>query len=136
MLDFVADFIPLVTDEMAVLVGHSYGARLAQGLIQRDPDRYSAALLLSPGALGSAGERDAPVVLVEDPAFLTALAAERPFLDLFVVRTLPVLDIVRQQSLPGVLGADYEFLAPIEQGFDFSYLNEPVKPFWGTGSDL
>ena len=130
MLDFVAEFIESGTDEMPLLVGHSYGARLVQGLLQRDPHRYSAALLLSPGRM-KPGERTAPVVVAEDPTFLAALEAERPFLELFVVRTLPVLDIVRRQSLPGVLCADYDFLAQIEQGLDFSYLNEPFKPFGG-----
>ena len=100
MLDFVAEFIELMTDDAPLLVGHSYGAQLAQGLLQRRPHRYTGALLLSPGRTNAAEEQAASVVLSEDPAFLAALEMERPFLDLFVVRTLPVLDLVRKQALP------------------------------------
>ncbi len=130
MLDFVAEFIARVAEERPLLVGHSYGAQLVQGLLQRDPDGYSAALLLSPGRTGAA-EECAPFVLAEDPGFLAAIEEERPFLDLFVVRTLPVLEMVRRQSLLGVSQADYPFLALIEQGLGFSYLQESPKPFGG-----
>jgi pimeloyl-ACP methyl ester carboxylesterase len=132
VLDLVAELIELTTDgEAPLLVGHSYGARLVRGLLQRSPDRYAAALLLSPGETETAAEPVAPVVLREDHAFVAALEEERPFLELFVVRTLPVLDIVRRQALPGVLSADYDFLGRIEQGPDFSYLHERATPFAG-----
>jgi hypothetical protein len=65
-----------------------------------------------------------PVVLVEEPGFVGTLEAERPFLDLFVVRTTPVLEMVRAQAMPGVLSADYEFLSQIDAGPRFSYLSE------------
>jgi pimeloyl-ACP methyl ester carboxylesterase len=131
MLDVVTEFVELVVDEAPLLVGHSYGAQLVRGLLQHHPDRYQGALLLSPGGPAEPEEQVAPVVLSEDPAFLSALQAERPFLGLFVVRTLPVLDIVREQALPGVLGADHEFLSRIEQGPDFAYLDEPATRFEG-----
>jgi|tagenome__1003787_1003787.scaffolds.fasta_scaffold20928791_1 pimeloyl-ACP methyl ester carboxylesterase len=131
MLDFVAEFTELMTDEAPLLVGHSYGAQLVQGLLQRCPHRCTGALLLSPGWTEAAEGEVAPVVFGEDPAFLNALDVERSFLDLFVVRTLPVLDIVRSQSVPGFLGADYEFLARIEQGPEFTYREEAPKPFEG-----
>lgn len=130
MLDFVAEFTELMTDEAPLLVGHSYGAQLVLGLLQRCPHRYTGALLLSPG--GPAAEEElAPTVFGEDPAFLDALDAERPLLKFFVVRTLPVLEIVRSQALPGVACADYEFLARIDQGPDFTYLEETARPFEG-----
>src|SRR3954452_20933506 len=131
MLDFVAELTELMTDEGPLLVGHSYGAQLVQGLLQRCPHRCTGALLLSPGWTEAAEGEVAPVVFGEDPAFLNALDVERSFLDLFVVRTLPVLDIVRSQSVPGFLGADYEFLARIERGPEFTYREEAPKPFEG-----
>lgn len=128
MLDFVAEFVEFVVDQPALLVGHSYGAALVRGLLHRNPHLFAGALLLSPGGTRNAGSA-APVVLHEDPAFLAALDAEKPFLDLFVVRTLPVLGTVRAQALPGVLSADYEFLAGIDPGTNFTYLAEAAMPF-------
>jgi pimeloyl-ACP methyl ester carboxylesterase len=52
MLDFVAEFVAIVAGERSVLVGHSYGAQLVRGLLQRDSQQYAAALLLSPGGMG------------------------------------------------------------------------------------
>ena len=131
MLDFAAEFIGAVADEPVVLAGHSYGAQLVEGLLQSDPHRYAAALLLSMGARGQPMERPDPVVLVEEPGFIDALAEERPFLDIFVVRTKAVLDIVRAQSMPGVLTADYGYLSKVDAGPGFSYLSELRKPFPG-----
>jgi pimeloyl-ACP methyl ester carboxylesterase len=131
MLDFVAELVMVLASGPSVLAGHSYGAQLAAGLLQRDGERYAAALLLSPGAMSDAKERADPVVLVEEPEFRDALSEERPFLDLFVVRTTAVLDIVRAQAMPGVRAADYPFLARIESGPAFSYLAGVVEPFAG-----
>jgi pimeloyl-ACP methyl ester carboxylesterase len=131
MLDFVDEFIGTVAGEGCALVGHSYGAQLVRGLLQRDTREYAAAMLLSPGGMQVSEESTDAVVLVDEPGFVEALTAERPFLDLFVVRTRPVLQVVRAQSMPGVLAADYEFLARVNAGPRFSYLAEVPKPFAG-----
>ena len=131
VLDLVTEFVAIVAGERSVLAGHSYGAQLGRGLLHRDSQQYAAALLLSPGGMSDSSERVGPVVLVEEPGFVDALAAERPFLDLFVVRTTPVLDIVRAQAMPGVLTANYEFLSRIDAGPRFSYLSEVPEPFAG-----
>ena len=131
VLDFVAEFIRTVAGGRCALVGHSYGAQLVRGLLQRDGGAYLAALLLSPGGMQVSEVPMDPVVLVEEPGFVDALVAERPFLDLIVVRTTPVLEIIRAQAMPGVIAADYDFLARIGAGPRFSYLTEVPQAFDG-----
>ena len=92
---------------------------------------YLAALLLSPGSMQVSEEPMLPVVLVEEPGFVDSLVAERPYLDMIVVRTTPVLQIIRAQAMPGVIAADYDFLSRIGAGPRFSYLAQVPQPFDG-----
>ena len=69
MLDVVSEFIDSVApDQPLVIAGHSYGARLARGLMQRHGGRVVAAFLLSPGVPSEgADEAEPPTVFAEDP---------------------------------------------------------------------
>ncbi|HET9870970.1 MAG TPA: alpha/beta hydrolase [Propionibacteriaceae bacterium] len=131
MLKLIAEFIEPVAGERAALVGHSYGAQLVRGA---PAARHwpicgcAAAVAWGDGRVAAAAR---PVVLAEEPGFVAALRMEKPFLDLFVVRTMPVLDIVRAQAMPGVLAAGYNFLSRIDAGPSFSYLSEVPRPFPG-----
>ncbi len=131
MLELVAEFIRTVAGGRCVFAGHSYGAQLVRGLLQRDGSAYLAALLLSPGSMQVSEEPMLPVVLVEEPGFVDSLVAERPYLDMIVVRTTPVLQIIRAQAMPGVIAADYDFLSRIGAGPRFSYLAQVPQPFDG-----
>ena len=134
MLDVVSDFIDAVApDQPIVIAGHSYGARLARGLMQRHGDRIVAAFLLSPGAASERREEAGPpTVFAEDPEFDAELTeTERGVVDLIRVRTLAVLNVLRRQAIPGLEAADHGFLARIAAGPDFSYLAEPDRRFSG-----
>jgi pimeloyl-ACP methyl ester carboxylesterase len=134
MLDVVSDFLDAVApDQPVVIAGHSYGARLARGLMQRHGDRVAAAFLLSPGVPSDAREgAGPPTVFAEDPRFDAALTeTERDVVDLIRVRTLEVLDVLRTQAIPGLEAADHGFLARIAAGPDFSYLSAPDRRFPG-----
>jgi pimeloyl-ACP methyl ester carboxylesterase len=134
MLETVSGFIDVVVgDQRIVLVGHSYGAELARGLMAGDNHRIGAALLLSPGGSEDAPEEAGPpTVFVESRQFQDALTeTERNFAGLFRVRSMEVLNIVRAQAMPGVHAADYDFLARVAAGPDFSYLSQPDRLFSG-----
>jgi pimeloyl-ACP methyl ester carboxylesterase len=134
MLDVVSDFVEAVTpDQPIVLAGHSYGARLARGLIQRHGDHIAAAFLLSPGIPSAAPEEAGPPeVFAEDPQFDSELTeTERSVVGLIRVRTLAVLDVLRTQAIPGLAAADHAFLARIAAGPDFSYATRPDRHFPG-----
>ena len=134
MLDAVSDFIDTVVgDQPVVLAGHSYGAKLARGLMAAGANQIDAAFLLSPGGSGDVpAEAVPPTVFVESQQFQDELTeTEKKVVDLFRVRTMEVLDIVRSQAMPGVHAADYEFLERIAAGPDFTYLSEPARPFPG-----
>jgi pimeloyl-ACP methyl ester carboxylesterase len=50
MLDVVSDVIDAVAPRQPIVIaGHSYGARLTRGLMQRHGDGVAAAFLLFPG---------------------------------------------------------------------------------------
>ena len=134
MLDAVSDFIgTLVGDQTVVLAGHSYGAKLARGLMAAGVNQIGAAFLLSPGGFGDVPEEAGPpTVFAESQHFQDELTeAEKKVAGLFRVRTIEVLDIVRRQAMPGVHAADYDFLDRVAAGPDFTYLSEPGRPFPG-----
>lgn len=134
MLDAVADFIDAVVgDQRVVIAGHSYGTSLARGLMARQETRVGAAFLLSPGGTADApDEAGPPAVFAETQQFQDELTeTERKVAGLFRVRTMEVLDIVRTQAMPGVRAANYDFLARIAAGPEFSYLSQPDRPFPG-----
>ena len=134
MLDVVSDFLEAVApDQRVVVAGHSYGAKLARGLMRRHGDRIAAAFLLSPGAPAGVPVAAAPFpVVAEDPQFDAELTeAERRIVGLIHVRSLSVLETIRAQALPGLEAADHAFLARIAAGPDFSFFTEPARPFPG-----
>lgn len=135
ILDIVSEFIDAVAaSESVVIAGHSYGAKLARGLMQRNGDRVAAAFLLSygPGSPPDDEDPEPPMVFAQDPQFDTELTGvERGVVDLIRVRTMPVLDILRTQAIPGVEAANHAFLARIAAGPDFSYLDQPDHRFPG-----
>jgi pimeloyl-ACP methyl ester carboxylesterase len=134
MLDVVCDFIDAAApDQQIVIAGHSYGARLARGVMQRHSDRVAAAFLLSPGVPSEAREEAGPpTIFAEDPQFDAELTeTERGVVGLIRVRTSEVLGVLRTTAVPGLEAADHAFLARIAAGPDFSYLTESDQLFPG-----
>lgn len=134
MLEAVSNFVDAVAgDDRVVLAGHSYGATLARGLMAREGSRVGGAFLLSPGGSeASPEEAGPPTVFAESQEFFDELTeTERELAGLFCVRSVEVLDRVRTRAMPGVIGADHEFLARVAAGPNFGYLSQPNRVFPG-----
>lgn len=69
-------------------------------------------------------------MVVEEPGFADVMTAdERPFLDMFKVRTRKVLHEVRGSTMPGVVSTDKTLLEGLNQGPSFSFLSVPLALF-------
>jgi pimeloyl-ACP methyl ester carboxylesterase len=130
VLQAVVEFLDeVVGDQPVAVAGISYGSTLAAGLRHCHPDRVLAMLQLSP-ANDFEPDGLATHVVRQDPDFLDVMTeAERPFLDMFKVRTQEVLAEVRSWTMPGVASCDEEFLDRLNQGPRFAFLSEPPKGF-------
>lgn len=135
MLQAVVEFIDTVLgDQRIAVAGISYGSTLATGLRHNYPERLLATLQLSPANDFEPDGLNTPVV-IQDADFLEAMAAEeRPFLDMFKVRTREVLAEIRGWTMPGVLSANTTFLDGLNRSPRFSYLSEPLTGFAGPAS--
>lgn len=132
VLQAVVEFMDeVVGDRPVAVAGISYGSTLTAGLRHAYPERVLATLQLSPANDFEPDGLVTPVVR-QDAGFIEALTeAERPFLDMFKVRTPEVLAEIRTWTMPGVASCDTEFLDQISQGPRFSFLSEPLKRFDG-----
>jgi len=130
VLQAVREFLDVVVGDQPVAVaGISYGATLTAGLRHRWPERLLGTLQLSPANDFEPDGLRTPVV-VEEPGFADAMTPdERPFLEMFKVRTRQVLDEVRGSTMPGVVSADETFLDGLNQGPRFSFLSEPLAGY-------
>lgn len=128
----VLEFLDAVVgDEPVALAGISYGSTVVTALRHRQPERVLATLHLSPGNDLDPEAESTPVV-VEDLDFVTRMTVdERPFLDMFKVRTAEVLTRIRRWTMPGVASSDLPFLDRLHSGPRFAHLSETPHPFPG-----
>ncbi|WP_157720359.1 alpha/beta fold hydrolase [Friedmanniella luteola] len=134
VLQAVVEFLDeVVGDQPVAVAGISYGSTLATALRHGHPERVLATLQLSPANDVEPDGLSTPVVR-EDTGFREALTEdERPFLDLFKVRTRTVLEEIRAWTMPGVASCDVAFLDRLDQGPRFSHVDEPLRSFDGPG---
>lgn len=135
MLLAVVEFLDVVVGDQPVAVaGISYGSTLVTGLRHARPERVLATLQLSPANDFEPDGLDTPVVC-EDVDFVKSMTDdERPFLEMFKVRTQSVLEEIRSSTMPGVVSADTAFLDSLNQGPRFSFLSEPSAGFAGPAA--
>ena len=129
MLEVLIDFIDtMIPGERFCVVGSSYGAYLAQGLISRWNERIDGAFFLVP-AMRLPEELSTPppksVTLVEDNSLLSELEGEAA--ELFegpvVVQTREMLEYLTTLLMPAFAAADQELLQQLLENYKFSFLS-------------
>ncbi len=114
VVDLLIDFIGEVAGEPALLIGHSYGSYLAQGVVARRPELVQGLALLCPMGERS-GSNPEQIAVREDAAAYGELEPEQRegFDEYFVVRTAATARRYREHVAPGVRLADAEALGRI-----------------------
>lgn len=138
VLDIVLDFIDnVIPGQRFVIVGESYGAYLARGVVYRKSAQLDGLLMTVPVIIGDVTKRALPqhVTLVENPTLLSELEPNEVefFEQLVVVQSRKLLEWKRADFDPAVEIADTEFLAKLRENYAFSFdvdvLPEPLdKP--------
>ena len=112
------DFVDRVGAGPVLLVGQSYGAYLARGVVARRPDLVLGLALVCPVAEHSQDVPDPFVVRQDDDAYDELEPAQRArFDDYFVVRTAANARRFRDHTWPGITLVDEEALGRIFAGW-------------------
>jgi pimeloyl-ACP methyl ester carboxylesterase len=133
MLEVVLEFLDMVAPgERFAIGGVSLGGYLARGVVQKRMSRIDGAMLIVPVIGAGLVKRDLPKhqVLVQNPAFVSALEADEQWLLQAIVAQSPELLIeFRQHFKAGFDAADQDFLERVEANYQFSFdpdnLQEP-----------
>lgn len=124
MLELIHDFAVDIIGGKFIIVGQSYGGLLARGFVNRFGEMISGMILLCPCVIpGVRQGRVEPLVAVErDEAFLSTLTREEydSFTQMNVILTEPVWERYRDQLIPALSRADWDFLnTQLEGSFAF-----------------
>jgi pimeloyl-ACP methyl ester carboxylesterase len=136
MLELVMRFIDrLIPDESFLLVGESYGGYLARGVVSRASERVLGLCLLCPIARQETQRENAPPFRVlEREAGIDELLGEEDmkyFEPISVRQTAEVLFRFREEILPGLQAADFDFLGrKLGKAVAFSFdVDDPRKSY-------
>lgn len=121
-------------DGAAAVCGHSWGARLALGLVATEPDRWARMCLVVPD-LGADGPQELPThtVLHQDRSLVEALDPEvaQDFRDWAVVIDERVVSRVLGEIDGYMATADQAAIARIQQGWGSMFPVIPARPHPG-----
>jgi pimeloyl-ACP methyl ester carboxylesterase len=137
MLDITLEFIDQVAPgQRFVVAGTSYGGYLARGVVHQRADMMDGLLLTVPLVRARETERTLPphVTLVENPALVSELVADEKeaFLEIAVVQSQGLLEMMRVDILPAIEIADHEFLSKLRENYAFSFdVDALAEPFAG-----
>ncbi|USG64598.1 alpha/beta hydrolase [Brevibacillus ruminantium] len=122
VLDFIEEVIP---HQDFVIVGESYGAYLARGIIAKQFERVKGLAMICPLIEPEKSKRDTPehVVLYKDESFLSTLSREEyeEFTSIAVIQDEYNWRRFDEEILSGVKIADEEFLGRIKKNYAFSF---------------
>jgi pimeloyl-ACP methyl ester carboxylesterase len=126
MLEITLAFLDQVAPgQRFVVAGASYGAYLARGLVLRRARQMDGLLLAVPVIRAWTRERalPRPVTLVEDPALTAGLEPElrSAFVELAVVQSEALLEVMRADIMPALEAADHAFLERVREQYAFSF---------------
>lgn len=131
-LAVMIEFIDTVTGgEPFALVGISWGAVVARGIVEKRLDRIAGLLLAQPRV--DFGPPSAPplTVLADDSETVASLTEdEMIWLQVYVVRSPETLASFRSSVKPGLVGADMEFLRRVNErgSYSFDLVGTPPLP--------
>lgn len=125
MFEVVSAFMQSIApDQRFVIMGHSYGGLLAQGLVYWEGSRIDGVFLVNPAIqLNSSNPNlPPPQVLVENEKFKAALTPRDNLVrGMFVVQDYDYLQFVRTYATPAFEVADYPFLNKLLKYQTFSF---------------
>ena len=127
MLEVILDFIDkIIPNENFIIVGQSYGAYLARGVVNKRIDFVDGVLLICPVIIADSSERNVPEhkVIVKDEQLLSSLPSNyaEEFNSSAVVQNKEVLSRYIQEIVSGVSIANDSFLTDLqEKGYEFSF---------------
>lgn len=127
MLDVVLHFIEtVIPGQRFALVGPSYGAYLARGVIYRKAALVDGLLMICPTVTANLAKRSRPphVTLVRDAEFMDSLElSQRELFESFaVVQTRRAWERTRDEVIVGLEVADEGFLSRLQShGYAFSF---------------
>jgi len=128
ILEVVLDFIDaVIPGQRFAVAGASAGAYLARGVVYRKPEWIEGVLLAVPLIVAEDAKREVPShkILIKDPVLISQLAPEEvEALQLAVVQSQGVLDILRASLYPAAGTGDAEFQSRIRenpQNYAFSF---------------
>lgn len=136
ILDIVLGFIEsVIPGQHFALVGSSYGAYLARGVVYRKPALVDGLLMICPAVVADRKKRTLPqhVALVRDAKFMDRLEpSQRELFESFaVVQTKRTWERTRDEVITGLDIADKDFFSRLQShGYAFSFdVDDISSPF-------
>ena len=136
ILDIVLGFIEsVIPGQHFALVGSSYGAYLARGVVYRRPALVDGLLMICPAVVADRKKRTLPqhVALVRDAKFMDSLEpSQRELFESFaVVQTKRTWERTRDEVITGLDIADKDFFSRLQShGYAFSFdVDDISSPF-------
>jgi len=126
MLHIMTRFIQEVAPDQKVLViGFSYGAYIAQGMVLKNPDMVDGLMLMAPVTAPDDADRDIPeprVIAKDEEAIAMLPEGLAPvILSTTAVQTKPVIERILNEYASAFAGGDGEFLATFRQPENYSF---------------
>ena len=133
MLEVVLDFIDhVIMDNHFYVVGESYGAYLARGVLQKRPASIDGLMMTVPAIYANRARWTLPEhsTVYENPEFLEELKSKN--LDEFITYVTDqndqCLENLKSVAIPSIMRADHEFLNDIDFNNEFSFEIDDVDP--------
>jgi len=127
ILNITLQFInQIISKKRFLVVGESYGAYLARGIIYKKFDFIDGVCFICPLIIADELKRDVPehTTLIKDPELISEIEPleTEDFENMAVVQSRKIWERYRDEVLPGLKVADDKFLTRIwEEGYPFSF---------------
>ncbi|MFX0059968.1 MAG: alpha/beta fold hydrolase [Candidatus Hodarchaeota archaeon] len=135
-LNIVIQFIDnIIPNQNFLIIGDSYGAYLARGLLYKKFDFVDGICLICPLIEPNPSKRKLPkfITIIEDQDLIAKIEPSEvaDFVDSIVVQTPRVWERYKNEVLSGIKDKDLEFLTKIfEEGYPFSFnVDKLIKQF-------
>jgi pimeloyl-ACP methyl ester carboxylesterase len=127
MLEIILKFIQkVISDEIFLIVGESYGAYLARGIIEKKSQDVSGVCFISPVIITDKSKRTLSIFypIIKDSEFLSSLppSKAKDFKGAYAIQTEKIWKRYKEEVDSGVEVADTKFLNKYyEEGYSFSF---------------
>ena len=127
MLDIIMKFIQkIIPEQKYLIIGESYGAYLASGLIKKNSYDILGVCFISPAIIADRSKRTLPdfYPIVMEPEFLSQLSVQdaKEFKEMHVIQTKKVWKRYKEDVEPGLKLANEKFLTRFSnEGYSFSF---------------